>query len=389
MQTFTTLLDPFPLETFLEKYWAREGLVIPGTDADRFAHLFDWESLNNYLNFYPLKFPEVRVAKSGQTLPEAKRPQDLIEQCRAGGTLVVDRLHERVKAIAEWVSKLRLELGHRCQVNSYCSFPGHQGFSRHFDSHEVFILQLSGHKHWRVFSDTFVYPLAEHRSSQFSPPETDPYIDIILHPGDLLYIPRGHWHYAIAVDEPSLHLTLGIDGPTGIDFSDWLTRELQEFPQWRENLPFLNPDSRENCRKHLRNLVQNWMSLLELNELIDRYLDEQLLQGQPPVQFGFPAQMGYDIFPHGDRTQFYRPRQPVQITELAETGKYEIKTGGKKISLKGIEKSVLERIFAATELSGLDLREWLPGFDWETEIVPFLSRLVKAGILLVRSDRVD
>ncbi len=385
MQTLTELLHPLPISEFFDKYWTEKAVLIPGANHQKFADLFSWQKLNDLLNYYPLKHPEIRLAKTGETLPEITNNEQIIKQCQQGATLIIDRLHEKIEAIAKMVALLRIEIGHRSQVNSYCSFPGHQGFACHYDSHEVFILQISGRKHWRVFSDTFIYPLSENRSSQFSPPDTQPYIDAIINPGDLLYIPRGHWHYAIAIDEPSLHLTLGIDCQTGIDFSDWLTSQLQQHPQWRKNLPLLNKSHRENCRQHLQNLVQNWLEILESEDLINRYLDEQLLQGQPDLQLGFPSQIGYDIFPQGQETKFYRPQQPVYITQLTPTGKFEIKTGGKKISLTGLDQHILEKIFTSTEFSGLDIQQWLQDFDWDTEIVPLLSRLVKAGILLVIS----
>lgn len=385
METLTKLLYPFPIQEFLNQYWTKKALIIPRVSYDKFTHLFSWKDFNHLLNNYPLKFPEVRLNKAGETLPKITNPQELITQCQHGSTLIIDRLHEKNHAIAHLVALLRIEIGHRSQVNSYCSFPGHQGFACHYDSHEVFILQISGKKHWRVFPETFIYPLSHHRSSQFSPPDTEPYVDKILNPGDLLYIPRGHWHYAIAIDEPSLHLTLGIDCQTGIDFSHWLTSQLQQHPSWRKSLPLLNPDNRNTCQQHLQNLVNNWLDLLKSEDLLNRYLDEQLLQGQPDLKLSFPSQIGYNIFPQGKQTKFYRPQQPVHITQLPQTGQYEIKTGEKKISVLGLDQPILDKIFTATEFTGLEIQEWLKNFDWDKEIVPLLSRLVKAGILLVIS----
>ncbi|KKD38262.1 cupin domain-containing protein [Limnoraphis robusta] len=381
MQTFATLLAPHSGESFLQNYWLKQAVIIPASHPHKFSHLFSWQDLNTLLNFHHLIYPEIRLAKGGQTLPE-NAGDDLIKQCQEGATLIVDCLHTRLPAIAEFSANLRKELGHRTQVNAYCSFPGHQGFACHYDAHEVFILQISGHKHWRVFSSTFEFPLSKHRSSLFDPPTTEPYVDQVLKPGDLLYIPRGHWHYAIAVDQPSLHLTLGVDCQTGIDFAEWLTEELQQNPLWRKSLPLLTSTHRQACHQQLRDLFKEWVQQLQTDELIDRYLDEQFMQGQPSTQFGFPAQVGFHLFPEGQQTHFYRPPQPVKITNLSED-RIEICTANKRITLKGISREVLERLFQSTKFSGIDLCNWLPEFDWEADICPMITELIKSGVLLV------
>ncbi|MEH1837976.1 MAG: cupin domain-containing protein [Nostoc sp.] len=130
----------------------------------------------------------------------------------------MDRIHKLVPEIATFASKLRHSLGCRVHVNLYCSLAKQQGFSCHYDLHEVFILQIDGQKEWQIFNDTFKYPLPIQKSDLFSPPDEQPYLNCVLKPGDILYIPRRHWHYAVALDQPSLHLTVGVHCKTGIDF---------------------------------------------------------------------------------------------------------------------------------------------------------------------------
>ncbi len=381
MQTFADLLAPHSGELFLQKNWLKQALIISGYSPHKFSHLFSWQDFNTLLNFHHLTYPEIRLAKSCQTLPE-NAYDNLIKSCQDGATVIIDSLQTRLPVIAEFTANLRNELGHRTQINAYCSFPGSQGFACHYDSHEVFILQISGDKHWRVFSPTFEFPLSKHRSNLLDPPTTDPYINQVLKPGDLLYIPRGHWHYAVAVDQPSLHLTLGVDCQTGIDFVEWLTEELQENPLWRQSLPLLNSTHRQACSQHLRDLIQKWIGQLETDEFIDRYLDEQFIQGQPSTQFGFPAQVGFSLFPEDKKTQFYRPPKPVKITNLPEDH-IEICTANKRITLKGISREVIERLFQQTRFSGIDLCNWLPEFDWEADICAMMTQLILSGIILV------
>ena len=90
-----------------------------------------------------------------------------------------------------------------------------QGLAPHFDDVDVFMLQLEGRKRWRLY-----YPpqpsdwLASHYSNDFTQAELGPCaMTLELHPGDLLYLPRGMIHQGdVSSNEgdevASLHITL-------------------------------------------------------------------------------------------------------------------------------------------------------------------------------------
>ena len=54
---------------------------------------------------------------------------------------------------------------------------------------------------------------------------------------DLLYIPRGWWHVATPLDEPTLHLTVGVNNPNGADFLAWYVDRLKTSEDVRRDLP--------------------------------------------------------------------------------------------------------------------------------------------------------
>jgi ribosomal protein L16 Arg81 hydroxylase len=108
------------------------------------------------------------------------------------------RLHLRVEALGDIQRDLQYELGHPVNINAYCSWPGKSGFRSHYDPHEVFVLQVSGFKEWQVFGETIRDPLPTQRSSGMVAPTGMAVLSCVLSPGDALYIPRGHWHQAVA-----------------------------------------------------------------------------------------------------------------------------------------------------------------------------------------------
>ncbi len=381
MSVLAKILKPYSEQKFLEYHWTSKAVFIPSEDERKFADLFSWQKLTNLLNFHQFKYPELRLALDGKVLEE-KENANLSKWCQSGATLIIDKVHKLVPEITNFTSEVRQDLGYSAQVNSYCSWPSKQGFSCHYDTHEVFILQIEGNKEWYVFSDTLKYPLTEQKSASETPPEGEPYLKCTLTPGDVLYIPRGHWHYAVALDQPSLHLTLGIHCQTGVDFLDWLVSELRQNEAWRKSLP-LRFDAAP-LDQSINNLIENFKEYLTNSDIQERY--NCYLDGlvKPLARYSLPAQAGFNIFPNGVETRFRNPKfKRLKISQLPDDNGYKIIVSGKEIALRGVTDSLVENLFTRETFTGSDVMTWLPDFDWEVDVAPLLTHLVTEGIIFV------
>ena len=114
-----------------------------------------------------------------------------------------------------FAAQLADDLGHPVQINAYITPPQSQGFSAHYDVHDVFVLQIAGEKQWFIHEPVFESPLRSQpwndRSTAVAEAATQaPVIDTVLRPGDALYLPRGYLHSAKALGGVSVHLTVGI-----------------------------------------------------------------------------------------------------------------------------------------------------------------------------------
>ncbi len=385
MSAISNLISPLDVKSFFQNYWSKKSVFIPSNGEKSFDHLFSWDRLNSLLNFHEFDHDGIRLSKNGKVL-DPRENIGYIEHLHEGGTLIIDRVHKLIPELSDLVSQLNFETGWKFQVNMYCSGGGKQGFACHYDTHEVFAMQIEGQKEWHIFKDTHKYPLKEQKFKSYSPPEGKPLSICTLNPGDVLYIPRGHWHYAIAHKQPSLHLTLGVHCPTGIDFLEWLISEFKQEEMWRRNLPMLTDKSLASS--YIENLIQDLCQCLNDNEksqnIVEGYLNHALHLDKPLGNFAFPSQLGLDNFPHGRKTKFFRPKfQRVTVLAFADGSGYKINVSNKEIVLKGITESLVENLFANTVFTGDDVSQWLPGFDWDLDIVPLLSRLIREGIIFV------
>ena len=77
-----------------------------------------------------------------------------------GYTLVVNEINRYSEPINALVHNLRQELSHDVKVNAYLTPANQKALSPHYDTHDVFVLQISGKKHWNFYDDTnFKTPL--------------------------------------------------------------------------------------------------------------------------------------------------------------------------------------------------------------------------------------
>ncbi|MEH2078551.1 MAG: cupin domain-containing protein [Nostoc sp.] len=301
----------------------------------------------------------------------------------------LDNIHNKNPEINKFVAQLKQEFPYcEIHVNTYCSWPDQQGFNYHSDPYEVFILQIEGQKQWYVFPDTYIkYPVQYTMSASSIFSLGEPYLNPVLYPGDLLYIPRGHLHYAVACEEPSLHLTLGIRCPTGIDFLQWLTHKLRQKEDWRENLPLnLTEDVFKNFGNHLERLFQQLNDCITDSNLQAEYLDSIQKLEQPISYYSLPSQAGFNIFPQGINTIFKRYNWQQLNSLKINKDEYKVKVGNKEVILKAINQVFIENLSNREHFSGSDVNKWLPKLDWKSEIAPLLSYLVMEGIIFVDSN---
>jgi lysine-specific demethylase/histidyl-hydroxylase NO66 len=174
--------------------------------------------------------PTFRLVRDGATLPPARStraarigdrdlsdlaaPNRVITGYREGATVVLQGLHLTDPALARFANNLALELDQPVQINAYLSPASARGLDVHFDYHDVFVVQLDGTKRWRVWAPTerSREPIGgKHAVPRPSLDELgDPELDLVLEPGDVLYLPRGHPHVAETTDRSSAHLTVGL-----------------------------------------------------------------------------------------------------------------------------------------------------------------------------------
>lgn len=280
------LIAPTSREEFADRIWGRRALLARGslhsrrdatqpTSTDQQAvvtapadhgieSLFSPEAVDELLTRRGLRAPFLRMAQQGRTLADADftsgggvgagiRDQVSDDQVRrrfaSGATIVLQGLHRTWEPITDFSQTLAAELGHPVQVNAYVTPPGNQGFSAHYDVHDVFVLQIHGAKAWRVHAPVWPDPLRTQpwdarRDEVATAARGEPLFHADVEAGDVIYLPRGYLHSAVAPadsEQVSIHLTVGVHTWSRAHLVDAaleeIRRSLAQQPDLRTTLP--------------------------------------------------------------------------------------------------------------------------------------------------------
>jgi hypothetical protein len=305
------LLAPMALDSFFARYWEREVLYLKRGDAQYYDALLTLRDLERVVATGGLRYPALQLSKGGAFLPPEAFCKDvrsgeivfsgvpdldrLQSAYQSGATLSLPGFHRAWRPLAELAGEVESYFNHGVHTNIYLTPRGAQGFDPHYDTHEVFVLQISGRKHWKIFDSLVELP---HQSQPFHPsmyaPST-PVLELDLEPGDLLYLPRGLVHTTQTLDEASAHVTLGISIYTYIEMLTIWLQGLRNDPGVRRGLPpgFLTrPEVKPLLARDFAALLARLSRSLDADRLIDAFLDR--------VRAGYPGKLNLDAGFHAN-----------------------------------------------------------------------------------------
>jgi ribosomal protein L16 Arg81 hydroxylase len=221
------VLAPVTGEEFRSRYWEKEPLFLKRGKPGYYAEVFGFADMDRalYLSRHSTSDPITVIPPPGsgrnqQRLRAGKVAMSaLYNTVHRGDSLRLTAVQEFWPAVARLAATLQEDLDARVNVNSYLTRSGSQGFPLHYDTHDVLVLQVGGAKTWWVYEPVVPLPVGSLEYAgkvgegfHTRPPEDQAQLraEYRLESGDVLYLPRGFLHKAVASDEPSLHLTVGI-----------------------------------------------------------------------------------------------------------------------------------------------------------------------------------
>ncbi|XP_063812347.1 ribosomal oxygenase 2 isoform X2 [Pseudophryne corroboree] len=215
---FESLIAPVTSEEFFRTYWEKKPLLIRQNSPDVRSYcqsLFTMKDLRHASKKGVYYGRDVNMCKCKdrkkvvlQRRGKATYLEMLKDFRRSKATIQFhqpQRFNDKLWHIME---KLECYFGTLVGCNVYITPSESQGLPAHHDDVEVFILQVEGEKHWRLYAP--LIPLAREYDVAPADKVLTQTHDLLLKEGDLLYFPRGVIHEADtpASSSHSTHVTI-------------------------------------------------------------------------------------------------------------------------------------------------------------------------------------
>ncbi len=223
LHDFDGIISPVPTSVFFSEFFKKKPLLIQREQPGFFHQLLSMADMAAYLERKDLCYPSVRVVKDGMELPlayyvdqevfgnrklEKINNEKMFALVADGATVVGQQLNWSFPALYALSQHLVQVFQSNLNINAYLTPTASKAFRPHYDTHEVLALQLHGSKDWKLYDMATQDETGAFEKKDWK--ATPPSQVFTLREGDTLYIPKGFVHEACGVDEPSLHLTIGL-----------------------------------------------------------------------------------------------------------------------------------------------------------------------------------
>ena len=233
----SNILGPTPVDRFLADYWQRQPLLVRGAlpnfepplDGHDLAALSlqdevesrlvetvlaDNEDKDDHIKLSHGPFSDATFAN----LPE--RDWTLLVQAVNLWTPDLNPLLDHFSFLPPW----RLD-----DIMASFAVPG-GSVGPHFDQYDVFLLQITGERYWRIGQRCDESSTLSPSSDLSTLSGFDELAAWTLGPGDMLYVPPGVAHWGVAETE-CLTFSIGFRSPTLFELMDDLAAEIGSQPE--------------------------------------------------------------------------------------------------------------------------------------------------------------
>lgn len=358
LDNFSALLAPISEKEFLEDYLGKKPIHIKAKDKNKFSEIMSWPILNGLLNMRSIWSEQTLVMMHNkQKIPPQDycdvafirnrgqgyqpNPKQVKDFAKKGASIIcndIDQLTPELSAFTEMMEKY---FKAKCQSNLYCSWNAVQAFDSHFDTHDVFALHIAGTKTWRIYKGCADNPIPHQMFQTISQEqhnqdkgELDFYAK--MEPGDLLYIPRGFYHDAIATNDNAdgdtgcIHLSLGVNRMIGLDVFDMIRNQSVQSSFIRSYLPNLQDQEGKEYLKSFAKELSEIIKQDEFLEALSTYQDgysynresynlPEEVENQSYLvlhnEFQMSTQQGKTILKNGEGQAFPIPEKIVHLVE--------------------------------------------------------------------------
>lgn len=388
------VLDPVSKDDFFENYWEKKPLLINRERKSYYSELLSSIQIEKMVSTLDPKQNEFDMVNADNGI---KRNQFIDDDGRVnassvfklfdqGATMILQRLHRRHPELARFCAAMEAEFSHPFQTNIYFTPAKAKGFKVHYDTHDVFVMQIEGDKDWSIYNEAVQLPISGQHFRREEHKKGEETMSFHLHAGDILYIPRGWMHDARSLDTNSLHITVGALTYSWADFiTDAIGAVCMSEPALRKALPpgFANNDFDPTEMQNL--FAEHLQTIADKSDFsaTNKHFKDMFVNSRRPLmtdqlkQLGQVDKLTLDSILKPREQLFYQLSQDKD--ENIEASQCHIQSHGQIISLPAFAYPAIKYCLEAKSYKVKDL----PGqLDDDSKLV-LMRRLVREGLVQV------
>ncbi|WP_263288941.1 MULTISPECIES: cupin domain-containing protein [unclassified Pseudomonas] len=201
-----------PFGDFFEHYQEKKPLLLKGAVSEI---EFSWKDVNDIYSNSDAASNDFKLSLNG-IRPKSEYVESYLdigilrhrlikpvvyENLKNGATLIANKIKNSPK-ISHLSNQIATFTGRQVVSSAYLAFGYKDSFRCHWDTRDVFAIQLIGRKRWIIYEPSLEHPLYTQQSKDYEqhyPCPPNPYMDIILEPGDVFISPEAggitpyHW----------------------------------------------------------------------------------------------------------------------------------------------------------------------------------------------------
>ncbi len=238
-------LAPFDSDRFLAEFWQRRPCLIGGWPAP------EPHSLDDLLDAagrdgLPTRLITGTQQQADWTLQHGPLEIDELPDNRQGWTVLVQEMDKSSRAAESTLDRFRRFLPDWMLDDIMIShaLPG-GSVGAHVDAYDVFLIQAAGTRHWQLAED--FDPALDPRFELALLANWQPETELLVAPGEVLYLPPGIAHHGVAADECQTW-SVGLRTPSGPEMMFFLAESLSLRADDTPRLRVDRPDSQSPAR---------------------------------------------------------------------------------------------------------------------------------------------
>lgn len=284
----TELVAPLSAAEFADLLAARAPRHMPGAGGDgaRYAALLDWDGLIGGVRDGRFPPRDVRLIRDRVKVPAmflrdgaSPRSEIVDKLLAADASIILNHAEQYVPALGALCAAIAGDTRDHVTAAAVATAGKGGALDLHYDAYDIIVLQVDGAKKWSIHADPVINPVYGMPHARPADENAPAAFEVVLRPGDWLFVPAGWRHRCDTQAARSLHLGVLLYPLTAARAVELILRNMIKAPGDRAPLRF-DDEAAAATEAALREQIIARINAMPIGELVRLHQSSDPLPGR-------------------------------------------------------------------------------------------------------------